>query len=381
MSLHTLSELTGDFVVYRNLEPYDVRVPGVSQAWQEMGLSGPRIVRKSDPEYPLAAKWILQRFHEINSAGTTISEFLLIGDTFANDGGAYKRLAEATGWQGAAFIGKDALDQPAETSWQENIFVANRWQGLAEWLEALQARGLKLDERTIVIVDIDKTAFGARGRNHSPIDVARVQAISQTVRQALGDDADIDAFTEIYLELNQQKYHDLTGDNQDYLAYISILIGAGILPLAKVQEAHGNGVLNSFAIFLERVEPSRTNMPAGLAELHDAVLEAYRANDPTPFKDFRRNEYLMTVEHMGQLPDDVPDSRRQGEEICLTREVWDACRWLQARGVTITSFSDKPDEACAPSAELAAQNYQAIHRTPTHLLGEALYRDIHVVMF
>ena len=45
-------------------------------------------------------------------------------------------------------------------------------------------------------------------------------------------------------------------------------------------------------------------MPVGLAELHDAVLEAYQANDPTPFKDFRRNEYLMTVENMGQLSDD-----------------------------------------------------------------------------
>ena len=94
--------------------------------------------------------------------------------------------------------------------------------------------GLSLDKNTIVIVDIDKTALGARGRNHSPIDVARVQAISQTVQQALGDDADINAFTEIYLELNQQKYHDLTGDNQDYLAYISILVGAGVVPLTDI---------------------------------------------------------------------------------------------------------------------------------------------------
>ena len=67
MTLHTLSELTGDFVVYRNLEPYDARVPGVSQAWKEMGLTEPRVVRKRDPDYPQAAQWILQRFHEINA--------------------------------------------------------------------------------------------------------------------------------------------------------------------------------------------------------------------------------------------------------------------------------------------------------------------------
>jgi len=372
MPLHTLSELTGDFVVYRNLEPYDVRVPGVNQAWKDMGLSEPRVVRKRDPAYPQAAKWILQHCHEINAPGAQITEMLLIGDTFANDGGAYSLLAEATGWQGAAFIGKEALDQPAETSWRGNIFVANRWQGLAEWLEALQTRGLKLDKNTVVIVDIDKTAFGARGRNHTPIDVARIQAISQTVQQALGDDTDINAFTEIYLELNQQKYHDLTGDNQDYLAYISILVGAGVIPMAELRQKHANGALNDFATFIDLVQPGRADMPAGLAELHDAVLEAYQINDPTPFKDFRRNEYLMTVESMGHLPTDAPESQRQVEEICLTQEVWDACRWLQARDVTITSFSDKPDEACAPNAELAAQGHNSIHNTPTHLLGKAL---------
>ena len=372
MPLHALSELTGDFVVYRNLEPYDARVPGVSQAWQEMGLSEPRVLRKRDPEYPQAAEWILQRFHEISAPGTQIIEMLLIGDTFANDGGAYTRLAEATGWLGAAFIGSDALDQAAETSWQRNIFVANRWQGLAEWLEALQARGLRLDRKTIVIVDIDKTALGARGRNHSPIDVARVQAISQTVQQALGDDADINAFTEIYLELNQQKYHDLTGDNQDYLAYVSLMVGAGIVPLTTLRLEHEEGDLNDFSTFIDHVQPIRQNMPTGLGELHDAVLEAYQASDPTPFKDFRRNEYLMTVESMGRLADDAPETLQQAEEICLTQEVWDACRWLQARGVTITSFSDKPDEACAPNAEMAALGYHAIHNTPTHLLGKPL---------
>jgi hypothetical protein len=109
-----------------------------------------------------------------------------------------------------------------------------------------------------------------------------------------------------------------------------------------------------------------------LANLYDAVLEAYKVNDPTPFKDFRRNEYLMTVKHMGQLPDRIPEARRQAEEICLTREVWDACLWLEARGVTITSFSDKPDEACAPTPDLATRGYYAIHQTATHLLGEPL---------
>lgn len=372
MNLYSLSSLTDDFVVYRNLEPFDPRVPGVGAAWREMGLAGPAVVRKRDPGYPQAAAWILRRFHELQAPGVAPRELLLIGDTLGNDGAAYQRLAHATGWAGSAFIGSEQLQHPPEAYWTEDIFVANRWQGLADWLGQLQGRGLSMGEETIVIVDIDKTALGARGRNHRPIDTSRLVAMGETVRQALGPEVDLDSFAAIYHELNQTAYHDLTGDNQDYLAYISIMAGAGIISMEELRQAHAAGDLNAFAAFMALMQDRRQDMPPALAALHQEVTDAYHIGDPTPFKGFRRNEYRATVAAMGNLPDDAPDSERMEREICLTREVWDACKWLQARGALITSFSDKPDEACAPAPELVAEGYEPIHRTGTHLLGQPL---------
>ncbi len=262
-----------------------------------------------------------------------------------------------------------------EGRWQEGVFHAERWATLGPWLLALCEQGLALDESTVVIVDVDKTALGARGRNHRVIDQARLEALDATVVQALGDEVDKAAFTNIYHELNQPAYHDLTGDNQDYLAYESLLCGAGALSWAELQAQHAAGAMNSFADFLAAINDRQETLPAGLRALHKEVQRASAAQDPTPFKAFRRNEYRMTVAHMGSLPDDTPAAVRAAQEICLTREVWDACRWLQKRGALIVALSDKPDEACAPDAELAAAGYRPIHKTPTHLLGEALGLD------
>ncbi|NOX60611.1 MAG: hypothetical protein GXP42_01480 [Chloroflexi bacterium] len=370
--MNTLSQLTADFVIYRNLQPYDPRVPGLQEAWREMGLPGPQLVRKREPAYALVATWFLRRFHALHASAADASELLFIGDTLGNDGGAFIRLSQTSGWKGAAFIGKDALDESPHAFWQGDIYVANRWQSLADWLAQLPARGLALDERTVVVVDIDKTALGARGRNHRPIDQSRLLALKKTVLAALGPDADLDAFERVYRELNTSTYHDLTGDNQDYLAYISVMVGAGVISLSELRREHEAGRLNAFEPFLMQIHARRKALPIPLAEFHQAVHQAHLAHDPTPFKDFRRNEYLAAVALMGNLPDEADAARRAQEEICLTREVWDACQWLLSRGAVITALSDKPDEACAPSPELAAQGYRPIHHTPTHLLGEAL---------
>ncbi|RME83316.1 MAG: hypothetical protein D6775_08440 [Caldilineae bacterium] len=372
MSLHSLYELTGDFVIYRNLEPYDTRVPGLQQAWSAMGLPDNTVVRKRDPLYPQAATWLLQQIHAIHAPHTRPCELLLIGDTEGNDGAAFWRLKTHTGWAGTAFIGSEKPHEAASAVWKDEIFVTNRWQGIARWLCELEERNLAIDERTIAIVDIDKTALGARGRNHRPIDAARLSALTATVTQALGPDADLEEFARIYHELNQSTYHDLTGDNQDYLAYICIMVGAGLIPLNELKARHDEGRLNAFVDFISSVEAQAEKLSRPLMTVHRAVYESYRAGDPTPFKDFRRNEFRATVAAMGHLPDDVSETLRAQEEICLTREVWDACRWLQERGVLIAALSDKPDEACAPDPAESDPTLRPIHRTPTHLLGQAL---------
>ncbi len=372
MPLHTLSQLTGDFVVYRNLEPYEARVPGLSAAWREMGLPGPAILRKRDPAYPHAAAWILRRFHQLAAPGAPLTELLLIGDTLGSDGGAFRALAGATGWQGSAFIGAEDLAQPPQSEWQGDLYLANRWQALADWLGLLRGRGLGLDERTLVVVDIDKTALGARGRNDRPIDRTRLDGMRQTVLDALGPAANWDAFAAIYNELNRPAYKDLTADNQDYLAYICMMTGAGVIQFDDLLMAYRAGETAGFDAFIARIQTLAAALSPSLAAVHQAVYTAHRAGDPTPFKNFRRQEYLAAARLMGCLPDDAPLRERLQQEICLTQEVWDACRWLAGRGAVITSLSDKPDEACGPTPDLAARGYLPIHLTPTHLAGAPL---------
>lgn len=372
MPLHTLSQLTGDFVVYRNLEPYDARVPGLSAAWREMGLSSPTILRKRDPAYPVAAAWILRHFHQLAAPGAPLTELLLIGDTLGSDGGAFRTLTEATGWQGSAFIGAEDLIHLPTSEWQGALHVANRWEALAGWLGQLQARGMKLNERTLVVVDIDKTALGARGRNDRPIDRTRLDGMRQTALSVLGADADWSAFAAIYDELNRPAYKELTADNQDYLAYICVMTGAGVVWLDDLRVAYRSGEVAGFDAFIGWIQEQAASLPPSLSGIHQAVFNAHRAGDPTPFKDFRRREFMAAVSMMGCLSDDAPFDERMDQEICLTQEVWDACRWLACRGAVITSLSDKPDEACGPTPELAGRGFQPIHRTPTHLAGTPL---------
>jgi hypothetical protein len=73
---------------------------------------------------------------------------------------------------------------------------------------------------------------------------------------------------------------------------------------------------------------------------------------------------------MGCLPDDTPLDKLLENEILVTQEVrrW-VLTWAQ-RGALVFGLSDKPDEASLPSPELAAQGFQPIHQTLTHVVGE-----------
>jgi hypothetical protein len=63
--------------------------------------------------------------------------------------------------------------------------------------------------------------------------------------------------------------------------------------------------INSFAHFLDLVEGGKEALSESLLSIHSKVLSRTRSGDPTPFKDFRRTEYLTTVARMGSLEDDV----------------------------------------------------------------------------
>jgi hypothetical protein len=368
----SLHEFLADFVVFRNLVPVEPRLPPLDRIAPKAGMASGTIPRKSQPEYGAVIAYLLQEARLLTAPGTPVERLIFIGDTRLNDGTAFANICQAGGWPGSAFIGADRDAPPRVdlvTQQGYTLYVANRWAGIAEFDDFCSSRGLPADERTAIIIDIDKTALGARGRNDQVIDRVRVEAVRWTVGELLGDAFDPVRFQAAYDRLNQPEYHPFTADNQDYLAYVCLILGAGAYDLEVLLKRVQDQELSSFAQFIAEVDGRSTRLPDALRPIHDQVYALVGRGDPTPFKAFRYNEYRTTVARMGQLDDDTPVGELLREEIVITQDVRRMALEWRERGALLFGLSDKPDEASLPSTELAAGGSQAIHRTETHIVG------------
>ncbi len=297
-----------------------------------------------------------------------------LGDTKMNDATAYMNVCQLGGWAGAAFIASENLKaQPTvEMIDREghNVYFANRWQAIFDFEEYLQKRGIIVDEHTALLVDLDKTTIGARGRNAGLIDQARVDAAYETIRGLLNENCDADSFRTAYDLLNQPDYHPFTSDNQDYLVYICLMIAAGLYKLDDLTQAYSSGQMPDFFHFIEDVEAKSGQLPGDLREVHQGVYALVQQGEPTPFKLFRYNEFKATIAKMGVCQNDEPPEQMLKKEIVITQEVWALTRKWKQQGALLFGLSDKPDEASIPSRDLAAQGYVAIHEAQTHVVGE-----------
>ncbi|OQA41844.1 MAG: hypothetical protein BWY52_02438 [Chloroflexi bacterium ADurb.Bin325] len=367
----SLYDLFGDLVIYRDLNAVDARLPRFADIWREVGLPGPATPRKLDEAYAQALARLIGA-----AAHGRMAEIVYIGDTMLSDGGAFFNLRRHTGWRGWCFIGAEK-EEALEVVQQDGLYQANRWRALADFAAWLCQQGAQLAGGTVVLVDIDKTLLGARGRNDRAIDRARVAAIEATLAETLGPSYDHDAFRRAYAALNVPKYHPFTADNQDFLAYtcMMLLAGAGTLEglLAEIEA----GRLASYRDFMQRVDAQKARLaPAAVVALHDDIYARTLAGDLTPFKAFRRREYRETVARMGSLPEGTPLAQRFVEEICATQEVVDIVRWLASRGCLLVALSDKPDEATTPTPELAAAGYPPLHRKAVDIVGPSIAGEL-----
>jgi hypothetical protein len=364
----SLQEYLGERVVYRNLIPSDRRLPSLADLDGPLRLGG-RVPRKAEPDYGQVVAEMLRQARRLTLTGGQIEWLLFIGDTALNDGTAYRNIRAAGGWRGRCFIGRDALNAPETHNVEGEIYSANRWSALPVFLSYVQEVGCALDERTAVVLDIDKTTIGARGRNDRVIDEARVEGVERTVTNLLGGSFDRAAFRAAYEELNQPPYYGLTADNQDYLAYICLSLGASLYRLEDIVEAVESGTLRSFERFIGDVQDRREELArSGLTSVHDEVWARVRAGDPTPFKAFRYNEYLTTVARFGALPGVSPETFLR-QRIAITQEVREAALLLQERGALLFGLSDKPDEASLPSEAQARAGMLPLHALETLAIG------------
>ena len=368
----SVHEFLDDMIVYRNLVPLDRRLAPLAEIRSQVGTPEGSIPRKSELPYARVIVHLLRQARELDLPGVSIEQLVYVGDTRLNDGTAFANICRAGGWPGCAFIAAERDEAAAvEINWDEDrtLYLANRWAALDDFDRHCRDEGFPLDERTAAVVDLDKTALGARGRNDHVIDQARVEAVRRTVGDLLGDEFDAGGFQIAYDRLNQVEFHPFTTDNQDYLAYACLILGSGLYKLDDLVTGIQGGRLTGFGQFIAEVDGRSRELPANLGGIHNGVYQCVRLGDPTPFKAFRYNEYRVTVERMGHLADDTTMEDLVTDEIVVTQEVRARALEWRSRGVLLFGLSDKPDEASIPSADLAARGYRPIHRTETHAVG------------
>ena len=248
---------------------------------------------------------------------------------------------------------------------EQRQLLLSRWSQLRDWDRSAASNGI--DERTVVLLDVDKTLLGARGRNDAVIDHARAVAMQAVAAAQLGSSFDGEAFEQARQTFNAREFHGLTGDNQDYVAYISLVVAGGVLTVDDIATAIRRGEIATVAQLVQAVEAALGTRAHPLRPIHMAIAQRIAHGDPTPFKEFRVREYVETVGRMGQGEYSSVEDRLQ-QELVLTGEVLDVARRWQAQGALIFALSDKPDEASLPSPELAQQGYRPLHWTTTHVV-------------
>jgi hypothetical protein len=370
----TISEFLGDNIVYRNLNPLDTRLPSLNELRASVRIPNQGIPRKSSPDYANLVSHLLKRARALEAPRTKIKRLIFVGDTRLNDVTAFNNICAAGDWTGIAFICSERTqDQPySEIIKKEEhrlVYFANRWNLLEEFDHYLAPHDIYVDDNTAIILDLDKTCLGARGRNDQVINQARVEAAFATVKDLIGDGFDAESFEKSYNLFNEPAFHEFTTDNQDYLVYICLIVSTGLYQRDKLANDIRRGLIFRFDSFLIDVQLHADKLPAGVREIHDDVYSRIRMGDPTPFKAFRAQEYLATVARMGQLEDETPIEKRLDQEILITHEVRERALDWRFRGALLFGLSDKPDESSVPSAELAHQGYMPIHKVETHMVG------------
>ena len=371
----SLADFFGDFVVYRSLSPVDDRLPDLEKLRSLLGLRPSELPRKAEPSYARVVAEMLRVANRIQIGSDELKSVIMIGDTEHNDGGAFRNICAALSCPGGALIGDedDAAPRLESTGGESGsvLYTANRWRLIDQFEEELTGHGITIGRGTAVIVDIDKTALGARGRNHRPIDAARVAAVMSTATEILGDEVDRDLVMAAYGHFNVPKFHPFTGDNQDFLAYLGLMVGGGWGSMESLDEEITSGAVPTFEALLARLTDGQDELPPRLRSVHGDVAAAVAAGDPTPFKGFRRAEFRETVSRMVPAGDDPDVDSLIETGITITHEVRAKALEWRDRGALLFGLSDKPDEASFPSADLAAEGFLPLHRTPAWVVGEA----------
>jgi hypothetical protein len=345
MQRATIADLTGDAVLYRDLEPCDPSLPRLDDLRAALGEPLGPPPRKRDAGYA-RIMLAMARAAQAARGGPPLTTVAVLGDT-ENDRLLATHLRDLGELASYGFIGEDRPVAPEAMTWQGDTATATRWHLITPWAAHLERQGVDWAGAALLI-DIDKTLLGPRGRSDGAIDDARAEA-ALIVAADLAPGLEVPAFRRLYGELCRKEWHAFTLDNQDYVVATALLLTTGAADFERLRALVESGDPGGFAAFLKATGP--TVIPE-LAPLHEELRARVAAGDPTPFKAFRRAELTTTVARMA-------DGR-----LTICGVLFELCQSLAEQGALCLAASDKPAESALPTAEQVAAGFLPLHRTP-----------------
>jgi hypothetical protein len=91
----TASDLFGDQLVFRDLQPIQPSLPSIQDLRRDLGISENRIPRNLDADYGRVIARILQAAQELRNSTIPLTELIYIGDTYGSDGTAFRHILDA----------------------------------------------------------------------------------------------------------------------------------------------------------------------------------------------------------------------------------------------------------------------------------------------
>ncbi len=323
-----LSNIFGEYIVFRELNPVKKELPDFEKI--KAALSLKKLPRKKDKEYAEALSYIFSSIRKFEKV-------FYIGDTLMSDLSVIKNFARIPGFKVFGVITREGEMNGFEL--KENFLMNGRWANLREAITLCEEKIFRIDDKTVLIIDIDKTAIGGRGRNDKAIDKARIDAIRELASEIFGK-VEEERFSDAYRTANRREFFYITEDNQDIISILSFLLYDGTVSVSEIE----GGKFNTVIELLEKSHSKNEKLTHYVMK----VLENIKSGNPTAFPSFRKKEFQKTIARSDFLPDETPISTLLSEEIMITGEVFDVAEDLKKRGTLVFGVSDKPALSTMP---------------------------------
>jgi hypothetical protein len=365
----TVSDLFGDLILLRDLEPRAPTLDGIGALRAELGWDPIYIPRKSEPDYARALTRII--------AGVTPGgpeQIIYVGDTLLNDGGAIRGL-QHFGPPGGVWGFLCGATRGSDTDFVVGrVYYGARWSSLAPFLRSAAAEGLALGERTYALFDLDQTVYAAKGRDDEPLLGARWDAVREYLESIVPSyKFDPSRAETLYREFDDDVYHPVTRDNLDYVVLLVLAVAAGLADASEIGN-YSNSSRPSIGALAEELR-RRASARIGHEDI-GAVLDAIKAiyyntlaGDQTPCKDFRQFECLAMARRM--RGDEVIRTGAD-QRIVLNREVTDLIGFLRSTGTKLIAVSDRPVEAAVVEDDGPGGETTDLMKVPMAVRGVSL---------